>query len=297
MKNKRKNKTKSKRNKKTKSVVKQMRWGGVGTNITDTIFLEIIDLGNCSHVEYNNFIKLYTTDLNDLCINKKTGYRTQNLFQFIHNNGKDRDKYTLKYTLIYLYKESKTENITKHIIAFALINTSEFESYKIISLHLLCSHRDSDSKLYKIDKPLGIYLLDYLYDYYNIYKTEVILKIEPATPELIPYYTKWKTPNISVDNLSITAGYLIYGNIKLITDNTLNHLFGFEIERIKYIMELLQLTKFPEIVYRLSGKDRVEKIKTFLKIKVLNNEYEDQILKLIDLIKFSSLEEIKDIFI
>ena len=297
MKNKRKNKTKSKRNKKTKSVVKQMRWGGVGTNITDTIFLEIIDLGNCSHEEYNNFIKLYTTDLNDLCINKKTGYRTQNLFQFIHNNGKDRDKYTLKYTLIYLYKESKTENITKHIIAFALINTSEFESYKIISLHLLCSHRDSDSKLYKIDKPLGIYLLDYLYDYYNIYKTEVILKIEPATPELIPYYTKWKTPNISVDNLSITAGYLIYGNIKLITDNTLNHLFGFEIERIKYIMELLQLTKFPEIVYRLSGKDRVEKIKTFLKIKVLNNEYEDQILKLIDLIKFSSLEEIKDIFI
>ena len=102
MKNKRKNKTKSKRNKKTKSVVKQMRWGGVGTNITDTIFLEIIDLGNCSHEEYNNFIKLYTTDLNDLCINKKTGYRTQNLFQFIHNNGKDRDKYTLKYTLIYL---------------------------------------------------------------------------------------------------------------------------------------------------------------------------------------------------
>ena len=269
-------------NKKTRLDVRKMK-GGWSKIITD-IYLEIIDLKNCSLKEYDNFINLYIPDIDNLCINKKTQERTQNLIQFIGNRF-------VEYTLIYLYEESKS--IAKHIIAFALIDTSELKTNKVIILELICSHKNSN--LYKIHNiTLGIYLLDYLYDYYKIYSTEMILKIEPATPELIPYYTKWKTPNISIDNLSITRGYLIYGNIKLITDNTLKYLFNNQLNGIQKIMDYLSITELPKELDTLTMK------KSYLKTKALDSEDEsikEQIPDLIDLIKLSSLEEIKDIFI
>ena len=262
--------------------------GGGSELITNNIYLEIIDLLNCSPEEYDNFINLYIPDIDNLCVNKKTQERTQKLFQFIEEKSSNR---YIEYTLIYLYEESKS--IAKHIIAFALIDTSELKTNKVIILELICSHKNSN--LYKIHNiTLGIYLLDYLYDYYKIYSTEIILKIQPATPELIPYYTKWKTPNISIDNLSITRGYLIYGNIKLITDNTLKYLFNPQLNAIQKIMNYLSIKELPKELDTLTMK------KSYLKTKALESEDEsikEQIPLWIDLIKLSSLEEIKDIFI
>jgi hypothetical protein len=274
-----------KRNKKTCSVVRKMRGGTV--KITDTIYLEILDLLNCSPIEYDNFIKLYEPDLENLCVNKKTNVKTQSLFQFINKDNKYRWH---KYTLIYLYEES--ESITKHIIAFALINTNEFENNKIIILELICSHKNP----YKIrEKTLGIYLLDYLYDYYKIYSTGIILKIEPATQDLITYYTEWKTPNISIDNLNITYGYLIYGNINKILDKTLEYLFNSQINGIKNIMIILSIKDdLPEILDTL---DKKKSYLTKIALESNNENIQEQVPEMIRRIKLSSLQEIKDIFI
>ena len=113
--------------------------------------------------------------------------------------------------------------------------------------------------------------------------------------DLITYaYEISKTHNISIDNLSITRGYLIYGNIKLITDNTLKYLFNNQLNGIQKIMDYLSITELPKELDTLTMK------KSYLKTKALDSEDEsikEQIPDLIDLIKLSSLEEIKDIFI
>jgi hypothetical protein len=102
-------------------------------NITDTIFLSILDVNNCSFETYMEFMDLYEIDKYNLCVNK-LGERTQSLNSTLHRDPL-RVLLKLKYTLIYLYEIS--DSIKKHIIAFALIDTNELIKYNIIDLKYL----------------------------------------------------------------------------------------------------------------------------------------------------------------
>ena len=126
---------------------------------------------------------------------------------------------------------------------------------------------------------------------FNISKG-ALLKIRPASPELITYYTNWKQPIISLDNLNITSGFLIYGNIALVKDSTLQYLFGSELRRIQNITQNIGNIEIP------TELQTIDEIKNFL-VEITNqykfdDEYKkEQILDLIEEIKYLSLEDIK----
>jgi hypothetical protein len=250
--------------------------------VTDTISLETLELLKCTETVYNDFIQLYKQDIDNLCINKKTGQRTQGLFQFTPEDPINR---YIDYTIIYLFEESGT--IKKHIIAFALVDNRELNNYNIITLELLCSHRNS----YNIDgKSLGLFLLDYMYNKYRINIGATVLKIQPSTPDLIPYYIKWKTPSVSADNIRITGGYLIYGNIANIEDKTLIHLFDHQLNGLNNAMDELSIKELP---YEL---DTLEKKKSYLTKMALQSENESarfQIPIRLDMIKYSTIDDIR----
>jgi hypothetical protein len=250
--------------------------------LTDTISLETLELLKCTETVYNDFIQLYKQDIDNLCINKKTGQRTQSLFQFTPEDPINR---YIDYTIIYLFEESTT--IKKHIIAFALVDNRELTNYNIITLELLCSHRQS----YNIDgKPLGIFLLDYVYNKYRINIGATLLKIQPSTPDLIPYYIKWKTPSVALDNIRITGGYLIYGNIANIEDKTLIHLFNHQLNGLHNAMDELSIKELP---YDL---DTLEKKKSYLTTMALESENESdrfQIPIRLDMIQYSTIDDIR----
>lgn len=291
----RKSKKNLSKKRKTRKHIRKMRGGG-NKQITDSIYLAILDTHNSTDEEYINFVNLYNKDTDTLCYKKKGEGEDKNSLiktQSLHNYLVDIDHLSLrkepqyKFIIIYLYEE--TQNIQKHIIAFAAISCKLYNN--IITLDVLCSHKD---KKYKINKNgLGIYLLNYLYDNFNI-SNGALLKIQAATPDLIPYYTKWKQPIISPspDNLIITQDYLIYCNIALVEDSTLQYLFRDELRRIQNITQHLGNIKIPKEL------QKIDKIKKFL--VEITNQYEfddegtkEQILYLISLIKYLSLEDIK----
>jgi hypothetical protein len=235
-----KNKKSLKRNSKRKYRTKKMRSnirkmkGGSGNNleirdikISENIYISILNLFECDKEEYDKFIAQYEKDKDKLCIHKNK--RTQNIYTHISNDSNKRKQYNI----IYLYEQS--DSIEKHIIGFSLIDISNLKS-NIISLSLLCS---SNIKTYIInEKKIGLFLLDYLYNYYKIYENPIALKLYP-TQGLLEYYTNWKTPDININ------GELIYANTDILTNDTLNKIFESYIFTMKMIMKKLSIYLFP----------------------------------------------------
>ena len=267
-KNKNKNKKTLKRNSKSISRSKKMRSnvrkmkGGSGNNleikdikISKNIYISILNLFNCDKEEYDKFITQYEKDKDKLCIYKDK--RTQNIYTHISNDSNERKQYTI----IYLYEQ--TDSIEKHIIGFSLIDISNLKS-NIISLSLLCS---SNIKTYIInEKKIGLFLLDYLYNYYKIYENPIALKLYP-TQGLLEYYTNWKTPDININN------ELIYANTDILTNDTLNKIFENYIFTMKMIMRKLKIASFPIEINTFK--------KQILYLQKLEYEYEYQYDKMI----------------
>jgi len=124
--------------------------------------------------------------------------------------------------IYYLFDKTKNE-----IVAFAITST---DRHNITTLDWLCSSNNIDKKTTKMDgKPLGIYLLDVAYDEYVNKNEGGVLKIDPANPELVSYYSKWKTPSLPSEDVGIieslpdtifnTGGYLVYFDKELDLSN------------------------------------------------------------------------------
>jgi hypothetical protein len=175
----------------------------------------IIDMSTVDKSSFDIFMKNYKQDLDKLCVNPKTGIRTQNVFQTVPDDYEFAKIVASMCTIKYLYKPSADPE-KYEIVAFAILSSKPGSSATV--LEILCSTKDKT--LRKNGKPLGIYLLDNVYSEYVTEKGN-ILKIQPATPELVPYYTKWKPPSLPIDwyNKSKTVGYLVYStDIKKASD-------------------------------------------------------------------------------
>ena len=125
---------------------------------------------------------------------------------------------------------------------------------------------------------------------YGINISATVLKIQPSTPDLIPYYIKWKTPSVALDNMRITGGYLIYGNIANIEDKTLIHLFDHQLNGLNNTMDELSIKELP---YDL---DTLEKKKLYLTNMALESENESDRFQLpirLDMIQYSTIDDIR----
>ena len=169
-----------------------------------SVYLHSMEINSVEKDEYENFIKNYNNQKKNLCINKKTGEKTQELSReliFVFKN----DKVTNKDCILLFYSDTRETNDTYTIVSFALIYQGVDKKY--MELKLLCSNNDS----YMVNKKtIGVLLLDHIYE--SLLPDDWFLFIRPSTQGLIPYYLKWKKPILPMKmfDSNMTYGYLTY---------------------------------------------------------------------------------------
>ncbi|MFN9906904.1 MAG: hypothetical protein ACK56F_12415, partial [bacterium] len=93
-----------------------------------------------------------------------------------------------------------------------------------VEIKFLCGNEATrDEMRQESGESQGRSMLDFLF---KIYRNSVIL-IEPATPSLIPYYTKYNKPSFPYDpnTLKETFGFLVFGNIYNLSENCFSTIF------------------------------------------------------------------------
>ena len=239
--------------------------------------LRILDK-DCSEDEYNEFLMQYNENNKDLCL-KKNEKKTQNIFQFITESYNENFWKLFDYKIYYILKNKK-------IMAFCLINDNIID--KIVEVTLLCS---STEKKFINGISLGKYLLNIIYEHF-VEKQNYLMKIQPATDDLIPYYKGWKTPSFD-DDLKETYGYLIYGNLETASNKTLNILF----KSLILINLLQEYLKTNININRMTNLENLKNIfkKELDKTKNYSNKQKIQLLNKIDTIKYVNPKQIKNI--
>jgi hypothetical protein len=167
---------------------------------SDEVEISEIDFGTMDKLKYDEFKKKFDESKANLCIYKGVQTLVDSIEMYL-SGFEFSKKYQKNINLIYIFNE------TKGILALAVLKKNN-EKINQIELKYLCSNR---VKYKKDGKSLGIYLLDFIYDKYVITENKILL-IQPGTPDLISYYTKWKKPYFPEKLLSKTGNYLIYGN-------------------------------------------------------------------------------------
>ena len=185
--------------------------GGNNLESKEELKLLILDK-NSSKEDYKNFIIQYKENSKNLCVDEK-GHKILDLLDLINENLSyfNNFKNFFKKRKIYYYTKNK------QIMAFCLTyeEIEEDTEYKIITASVLCS---SIENIKIKNNSLGKHLLNIIYDTY-VNKQKYLMLLQPETDELISYYKEWKNP--SYDNLSKTSGYLVYGDLKSASENTL----------------------------------------------------------------------------
>jgi hypothetical protein len=197
--------------------------------VSTTITLDIIKIDTVTESDYKQFADTFDKSKQNLCINPTTNEIDQNLWDFLKKNYKSAKKFNNDDEIIVLYQNEL-------IIAFALVHIEG----NIITLELLCGN--ADKKIKYDGKSLGSYLLDFLCNYYINNSSGIILKIEPAVPELIPYYIRWKKPALPLSKFPIekTFGYLIYGDIENITEDDGTEILK-DLNFVRYLKDKLSI--------------------------------------------------------
>lgn len=258
--------------------------------MNEALSIGFLDISDVDKETFDRFMYNYKLVFDKLCVNPKTGQRTQNIFQLIPEKYNDAKKISSSYKIIYLYKSNDNQD-NYEIVAFAIIsNPDRFTTI----LEMLCSSIVYYKKTILINgkrKRLGISLLDDIYSEYVV-KQKSILKIEPARPELLTYYTDWKPPSLPIEwfNQGKTYGYLIYSNdIKDAADPQLQGL----IHDVMLFNSLCsQLDIIPSEVLRFSNKEERREFLTS-KINEINDWRRDQLINWLKGIDYFSVDEIR----
>jgi len=228
--------------------------------------LLILD-NNCSEKEYNDFILQYEKNNKDLYFNiTKNETNPQNIFNFIPE-GYNR-WINNNYKIYYIINNTK-------IIAFCIIE-DDIE-HKIIDVILLCS---STEKKFINGISLGKYLLNTIYN--NVVENNYLMRINPYTPELIPYYIEWKNPIFN--ELNETFMYLIYGDLNSASNKTFNKIFYSLFRKNK-------LKKYLNISTNINNINNPEELKKIFReklaiIKPENSGFKQQMSRMINEIKY-----------
>lgn len=199
--------------------------------------MEILEFEIIDKERRDEFIAIYDKDKEDLCITPKNKKQQFSLSTYWND--------MMPYNVYYIRNNNEGE---LHIMAFALVLKLDFDVYELI---LLCNNI--------VNKGSGTQLLNYIYDT-KIKKTENILKIRPANPTLLRYYTTWKQPSIPLDMLDDTRGYLYYWD-SWISRNQLSYVLpGLNTEQ--EVLDYLNISHVPPELNTLN------EIKYFLHVKV-----------------------------
>lgn len=140
----------------------------------------------------------------------------------------------------------------------------------------------------------GRYLLDFIF---RTYKDSVIL-IEPATPELIPYYTKYNEPSFPYDPnwLHETFGFLVYGNLSYMKENCFPMIFK-SLNIIRNMVSTLDFKSLNELYENTNSlttlKDKlITKLDFLVKTNQIHAGFYEQILEKIINIKLYDIEDV-----
>lgn len=246
---------------------------------------------NSTIEEIEDFYSLYVESFKDLCIWK--GVEIINLADYLKptNNKKeffDDLHFTIKGMGIIIYYTHNDDVIT----SISFVEMDEHTNC-FVKIKFLCGNQTT--KDVKINgKSQGIYLLDGLF---NIYKKFIIL-IEPATPDLIPYYTNYKKPCFPYDEAGLreTSNYLIFGNLSILPEYCFANLFV-SIGIINKLVKVLLFETINNLYSRTNNiTDLKEKLITKLdflvKTKQLKPQYYENILENIMDIKYYDIHDI-----
>jgi hypothetical protein len=246
--------------------------------MTTICYLHTIDINTVSKKEFDTFIENYKEQETELCFNKKENKTTQSLTRILVDDYDLVKKHNKNCKIIYIFEKNKEK-----ILSFALINKKDDDS---VILELLCSTKERYVTTDSIT--LGVHLLNHIYTKYL--KNNTILKIEPATKELIPYYLNWKKPVLPIQMLNITYGYLIYCKTILIDDlvkiiydekylntlgiiNTINKYLNIDESKLN---ELDMDTYKQELNKKIDQEYKDESINSQLKQKVESIEFRNE---------------------
>jgi hypothetical protein len=210
--------------------------------------------------EIEDFYELYVESFSKLCI--YNGKQIIDLSEYLNPaSSQARFKEDIEYIT---HASGLTIHYTQHnddlITSISFIEIDNITNcYAIVKF--LCGN--IETKETKINgKSQGYYMLDYIFESYKDY----IILIEPATLDLVPYYTKYKKPNFPYGGHKIkeTFGFLVYGNLTRLNEVCFAKIFN-SIRIIKRLEEKLQFSSLHDLY---SKTNDLESLKHKLQLKL-----------------------------
>lgn len=245
--------------------------------------------------EILDFYDLYVEGFKDLCVWK--GMKIIDLSDYIKpttnkNEFIENVRFVVRGLGITIYYTHNDDVVT----SIAFIEYEEM-SKCYVKVKYLCANQSQT--MYEEassggGRGQGRYLLDFIF---RTYKDSVIL-IEPATPGLIPYYTKYNEPSFPYDGkwLNETFGFLVFGNLSHLRENCFRTIFR-SLNLINGLVRTLQFKSLNELYENTNSlttlKDKlITKLDFLVKTKQINAGSYEQILQQIINIKIYDIEDV-----
>lgn len=245
--------------------------------------------------EILDFYDLYVEGFKDLCLWK--GKKIINLAEYIKPTKNIGEfigdvRFAVRALGIIIYYTHNDDVITS--IAFI---EQEQMSKCYVKVKFLCANQSQtmdEGASSGGARGQGRYLLDYIF---RTYRDSVIL-IEPATPGLIPYYTKYNEPSFPYDPdwLHETFGFLVFGNLSYLRENCFPMIFK-SLNTIRNMVSTLDFKSLNELYENTNSlttlKDKlITKLDFLVKTKQIHAGSYEQILQRIIDIKLYDIEDV-----
>jgi hypothetical protein len=223
--------------------------------------MSIFTVNNTSSIdEIIYFYNLYSKSYLKLCI--YNGKQIVDLSEYLSNISNETKfiedvKFIVEEIELVIHYTHNNNVIT----CISFIEKDNIHNCYVI-IKFLCGN--IDTREIKIDgKSQGNYMLDYIF---REYKDNVIL-IEPASIELIPYYTKYKKPSFPYKgkNIRETYNFLIYGNLSRLNEKCFEKIFN----SMRIIKNLEEKLNFHSINHLYERTNDLETLKMKLNTKLL----------------------------
>ena len=254
--------------------------------------MSVFTINNSSSTdEIIDFYDLYSESYSKLCIHN--GKKIIDLSEYLSNTSNETKfiedvKFVVEELGLIIHYTHNDDVIT----CISFIETDNIHNcYAIIKF--LCSN--VDTREIKIDgKSQGNYMLDYIFREYKDY----VILIEPASRELIPYYTKYKIPSFPYrgKNIEETYNFLIYGNLSRLNEKCFEKIFN-SMRIIKKLEEKLKFHSIDDLYDRTNDIESLKmklntKLLYLIKIKEIPSANFNEIKHIINDINYYNIDEI-----
>jgi hypothetical protein len=244
-----------------------------------------------THEEIEDFYNLYVESFPKLCIHN--GKQIIDLSEYLTLTS-DISKFmgdvefVIKGMGLVIHYTHNDDVIT----SISFIETDNItHCYAVVNF--LCGN--IETKDIKIDgKSQGHIMLDYIFQTYR----EYVILIQPATIDLIPYYTKYKTPCFPYkgNNMKETYNFLVYGNLSRLNENCFVKIFN-SLRIINKLKDTLDFRSLDDLYDRTSDLDSLKeklhrKLVFLIRTKQLAETNYQEIQNLINDINYYSIDEI-----